>query len=558
MMSHIFNCVCALKYVQDEQLQNIPADEKANRRADINVFLSAISSILTISEGDEKGFIDCDAFRMLAQAFPRTDRLQGHGTIDQIGRSSKSWLPLHWATVLSSCAAINGNDSVTEAKKIFTADPDMLHLPHINVPRASSPPPLVAPEELKSLDSLKDVIGCAPCHLLAAMKKPNMELVNYFSLIDPRMAFRHAMDSYATSSRFIPTSPSAEKLEIMESNNSNCGGSDGGPTASEMCCEYSCVSSASSPDLQVLEELCGRDEIGYLPLHMAAIHSDSTELMEFLIQCNPGATRARAGPLARIPLHFLISRPCSKTAASLHAELVFCLMRVDPESALIGDSDGITAFHLVFSRPCADSIEKVVHLMLSLCPAAARVPSPKYSMYPVHLAVSFLNGKLCEKVLPELLGAYKEAAALRDSRGHLAAFLAAQFSTTKVLQLLLEAYPEALTAKDKGGRNLYHRATSRADGDADIVQYLSKNYPDTVKVVDEKGLTPLHFAVYYGKDLNFLNAIYQADPSAIKVKRRTTDCFHTFIEFVVMTSLINNRTTTTTTTTSTTTIPVIA
>jgi hypothetical protein len=199
-------------------------------------------------------------------------------------------------------------------------------------------------------------------------------------------------------------------------------------------------------------------------------------------------------------------------------ELALILLNADPDIAMLGDIDGVTPFHLVFWRTCAKSAEHLIRLMLTMCPGAAKLIHRKYDMYPLHLAVSFLPAQIAEAVVPDLLSAFKDAAGIRDGRENLPALIAAEACSIKTVELILEAFPDALYARDAGGRNLFHRATSRADGDAGIVQYLSKNYPDTVKVVDEKGLTPLHFAVYYGKDLKFLRAVYEADPSAIEVR----------------------------------------
>jgi hypothetical protein len=260
------------------------------------------------------------------------------------------------------------------------------------------------------------------------------------------------------------------------------------------------------------------DDAGFLPLHMAAIHSDSTDMFTLLLKINVGAVRERAGPHGRSPLHFLVSRPPGHTPPDTMVELALILLNADPDIAMLGDIDGVTPFHLVFWRTCAKSAEHLIRLILTMCPGAAKIIHRKYDMYPLHLAVSFLPAQIAEAVVPDLLSAFKDAAGIRDGRENLPALIAAEACSIKTVELILEAFPDALHARDAGGRNLFHRATSRADGDAGIVQYLSKNYPDTVKVVDEKGLTPLHFAVYYGKDLKFLRAVYEADPSAIEVR----------------------------------------
>lgn len=108
------------------------------------------------------------------------------------------------------------------------------------------------------------------------------------------------------------------------------------------------IAAVRNPNMEVVRCLynfhprmaSSKDNDGDLPLHYAARYSDSIEMIQFLLQANPCATRVQGDGLL-VPLQCAIRHDNNK----FRYKLVECLLNTDPQSAQMINSDGDTALH---------------------------------------------------------------------------------------------------------------------------------------------------------------------------------------------------------------------
>eukprot|EP01031_Cornospumella_fuschlensis_P028697 gene28697-34645_t len=87
-----------------------------------------------------------------------------------------------------------------------------------------------------------------------------------------------------------------------------------------------------------------KDFEGDLPLHYAARYSESVEMIQFLLQANPAATKAK-GESNLVPLQCALY---NQSPARLH--IVTCLLDADPSAAQVVNPNGDTALHLAVEQ----------------------------------------------------------------------------------------------------------------------------------------------------------------------------------------------------------------
>jgi ankyrin repeat protein len=274
------------------------------------------------------------------------------------------------------------------------------------------------------------------------------------------------------------------------------------------------IAAVRHPDMKVVKILYDfyprmaytRDNDGDLPLHYAARCTQSIEMIQYLLQANPSATKVK-GESDLIPLQCAIynQHPPSRY------EIVKKLLQADVNSAEIINPDGDTALHLAVELECDVD---VLRLLISANPAAVSTAND-VGMLPLHMAC-FPRRNTTEivKIVEELLLVYPDGVHVENSEMFLPVHIAAQYSTVDVLKLLINLHPESVTtvASDGSGTPL-HRAI---DGHNEaVVNYLCNTFPNCLKIPDGQGYLPLHVAA--GCDnINMLKVVYHLYPDAIK------------------------------------------
>mmetsp|Transcript_15635 Transcript_15635/g.34552 ORF Transcript_15635/g.34552 Transcript_15635/m.34552 type:complete len:547 (-) Transcript_15635:159-1799(-) len=442
MMLHCLDCLGAL--------QCIMGNYDTSRA---KVFWGAVETIAEIGIDAAKGQTDRrhPGATSLLRAFPN----------EQKATDGRSWLPLHWA-------AVTDNVDREDVLKIARADP------------------------MATTQGCNQPISANPGHLICAVRDPNMEVVRCLFNFYPRMA-------------------------------------------------------------------SSKDQGGDLPIHYAARYSGSTDLMHYLLQANPGSTKIKGDgnlvPLhcglfneshnrVAIVKTLLQADPSAASMinsdgdTALHtaavqeceAELVYALVSVSPEAAKYQNDIGQLPLHTACGSRKSLSI---VRLLLQSHPEGAKVFCTRGCL-PAHTAAE--HG--CARVLEEVLKAYPDAVNLgcvEDSdntplikavasanestvnficenypsavglvnvEGRNAMHFAAEGDNLSLLQTIYSSSPETLKCKDLEGKlplhvfcEMHHDPIHEMEAEAACLRYLLKMYPESVKVVDKLGMTPLDHAI---------------------------------------------------------------
>lgn len=226
-----------------------------------------------------------------------------------------------------------------------------------------------------------------------------------------------------------------------------------------------------------------KDIQGDLPLHYAARYTQSIELIQYLLQANPSATKCK-GDNDYIPLQCAIynEHPPSRY------EIMKTLLQVDRSSAMVANPDGDSALHLAVDNECDP---KVIQLLISAYPEASRIAND-IGMLPLHSACH-LKRSYVSTVIKVLLNANPDGVRARNLDGWLPAHVAAQFSNTEVLKAIIDAYPAAtmIVSNEGTGTPLHHAVQGK---NVSNIAYLCNEYPECVKVRNGFGYLPLHNA----------------------------------------------------------------
>lgn len=244
-----------------------------------------------------------------------------------------------------------------------------------------------------------------------------------------------------------------------------------------------------------------KDKDGDLPLHYAARYTQSNDMITFLLQANPLATKVR-GSADLLPLHCALYNEHAES----RLRVVKCLLEADPESARLINSDGDTTLHIGVDSEC--NLE-TLKMLLKTFPDASKTVND-IGMLPLH-AACLLNNSDAHDIIFEFLSIYAEAVRVKNSSGLLAIHLAAEHSTVETVKLLLETYPES-RFEVAYGTPLHHAVSGCR---SDIVTYFCQNYPECAKLTNTDGLTPLHHAVT-NADLSIVKTLYNVYPEAVR------------------------------------------
>lgn len=250
-----------------------------------------------------------------------------------------------------------------------------------------------------------------------------------------------------------------------------------------------------------------KDNDGDLPLHYAARYSESTEMIQFLLQANPSATKVH-GEGNLVPLQNALYNE----SETLKVAIVKVLLDADPAAASTVHSDGDTVFHIAINQECKRDL--LEHLLAAF-PAGVRVQND-IGYLPLHAACLTKDIPRSVENVELLLDIYPEAASVPCVYGHIPAHLAAESSTPEVLSKVLAAYPQGIhcvCTEDNGNTPLFKAVAANNE---DTIRYICSHYPEAVSVRNSSGLTALHYAAE-GDNLAILKVLLEVYPDAITV-----------------------------------------
>jgi hypothetical protein len=147
MRCHILNCMAGLRrlYIQKKKLNSTDSKQESVKR---KVFNAAIAMIIDAENDGDQAVIN-----NLLSVFPDEKTMT----------DERSWLPMHFAISLS----VENKISEEDVHVLHAIDPLAMH-------------------RLSEKDKDGTMTGFTPVHLLCMQKKPNMSLVRYVSLRDPK------------------------------------------------------------------------------------------------------------------------------------------------------------------------------------------------------------------------------------------------------------------------------------------------------------------------------------------------------------------------------------
>ena len=123
------------------------------------------------------------------------------------------------------------------------------------------------------------------------------------------------------------------------------------------------------------------DSADLLPLHLACLGGALIQVVKALLAANMIALQTKAGPLDRLPLHFLIA----ETAPAPSKNVVAAVVIAHPGACRIPDRGGNLPIHLACRA--ARASDAIFTSILSAYPEGAYARNLS-GMYPLHLAAS--------------------------------------------------------------------------------------------------------------------------------------------------------------------------
>lgn len=247
-----------------------------------------------------------------------------------------------------------------------------------------------------------------------------------------------------------------------------------------------------------------KDNEGDLPLHYAARYSESIEMIRFLLQANPSATKVK-GESNLVPLQCALF---NESQERLH--IVKCLLDVDRSTAKVINDDGDTTLHLAVNQECEKSL---LTRLIDAYPEAVMVQND-IGLLPLHCACYSKHPVRAKEAVDLLLSVNPASAKLPDANGNLPVHYAAEFSTSDVLEAVIDAYPEGIFCAC-GEENNTPLLKAVSSGNEETVRFICDRYPEAVDISNENGQTPLHLAAE-GDNIAILKKLYSACISNIK------------------------------------------
>jgi len=240
-------------------------------------------------------------------------------------------------------------------------------------------------------------------------------------------------------------------------------------------CHLFSMSSSAYPNLMVLQQLqihnprMGQSITcdGNTPLHLAACHSNSVELIKELIQIHPPALRM-LNNRGETPFCLVFENPSSFASNILKA-----FLQADPELIEIRKNNELP-IHCCIRRGGNSNILNFLSILLEANHHLVNIPTSE-GLLPIHLAAS---------------------------------------STVEVFKMLYEYSPSSINViSPRGGSVAYIACVCQQ---MDILKYIHTINPELILSTGNNGYTPLSWAVTFkNSDCDFIKALYALGPTAI-------------------------------------------
>eukprot|EP01036_Dinobryon_divergens_P022145 gene22145-30381_t len=209
---------------------------------------------------------------------------------------------------------------------------------------------------------------------------------------------------------------------------------------------------------------------GCTPLHLAALHSSSVEMIMELIQVCPTALR-------------------------------------------MTNNNGETPLCLV-SENISPQAPEILHALLIAAPdTVTMVNNHSYQELPIHRFLRFGENPSAQKTLPILLDAHKESINIPDLRQLLPLHIAARHGSVEVLKIIVESNSTNLSTIIPGFGSIAHQAV--IGNKIANLRYICSVQPDIMLVTDLFNRTPLHHAVGLCES-SLIKAVYALAPEAVR------------------------------------------
>jgi ankyrin repeat protein len=273
-------------------------------------------------------------------------------------------------------------------------------------------------------------------------------------------------------------------------------------------------------------------------LHTAASHKASPEVLRYILDLRPNATRAKDSwgrtPLWRAAADPGISSDCLSMLLNpvdtliadrsgqlpLHAaagngvgvSMLAAILGANPDTIRSPDNNGRLPLHAACSGGHAE-VERL-QFLLDAYPEAVRMVDKQGSL-PFHLVC---KRKASPDVLAFLMEEYPEAVRTPEmiSGAHPFQLAAAAGVPIEVLEVFLQACPEAAESRDKTGNTTLHMVCQRRPP-IELIQFLLSKHPEAPSLCNDNQSLPLHLAVENRSGWPILNLLIQEYSPAVRM-----------------------------------------
>jgi hypothetical protein len=183
MRCHILNCLAALSVVEMQRTKELEMIDNSNEKRELakrKVFRAACKLMIN-TQFDNNDV----AMTIILSSFPDDSKID----------DKRSWLSMHFAIVLFAQNQISSEDVYL----LHIVDPLFMYT--------------LSEEEFHEVGGV--YIGCTPAHLICMQKQPNMSMVKYFCLRDPKAFLLCDQSGRCTLHLAAQYSDSVELLQMI-------------------------------------------------------------------------------------------------------------------------------------------------------------------------------------------------------------------------------------------------------------------------------------------------------------------------------------------------------
>jgi ankyrin repeat protein len=228
------------------------------------------------------------------------------------------------------------------------------------------------------------------------------------------------------------------------------------------------------------------EEYKIYPLHLAAKHSQSVELLQILLQLDKSVTKKKSASYDEIP-HTPLGILCTEEESPVVRDMILCLIKVDSSVEVIEDAIRSCLIDGYIGRYTLTLIE----LLLKANPEAAKCQNVGI----MHEICRHTNGDLFMSLMSLFLALNKDVLKKTDTDGDLPIHIATKYQDLAHIEYLLSNYPESVSIANNKGELPIHFAMQNKD--MAVIDYFLRINPESTSKSNMKGEFPLHFAVQH-------------------------------------------------------------